>query len=210
MRGRGRSEALVLSQLLLSVGLPILAAQVRAQPLYSGAATAQTAVTPNYSAIYRKWLDEDVRYIISDEERSDFNKATTDGQRDKFVEEFWERRNPDPGSSENKFKEEHYRRLAYTNQHFAARAAGYRTDRGRIYILYGPPKAVERHYSAAGSETVGSITTAGAIPFDWELWHYEYIEGLGKDVTFKFVDACGCGEYQIPIEKDDLKKYGPR
>lgn len=164
MRGRGRSEALVLSQLLLSVGLPILAAQVRAQPLYSGAATAQTAVTPNYSAIYRKWLDEDVRYIISDEERSDFNKATTDGQRDKFVEEFWERRNPDPGSSENKFKEEHYRRLAYANQHFAARAAGYRTDRGRIYILYGPPKAVERHYSAAGSETVGSITTAGAIP----------------------------------------------
>jgi GWxTD domain-containing protein len=81
---------------------------------------------------YQKWLDEDVRYIITDKERADFSKLTTDKQRDQFVEDFWARRNPTPQSPENPYKEEHYRRIAYTNTHFAARVPGYRTDRGRF------------------------------------------------------------------------------
>jgi GWxTD domain-containing protein len=210
MHGRDKSEAFIFAGLLLSISIPTLGAQVSAEPLNSAATNAQTTAPANYGAIYRRWLDEDVRYIITDQERVDFSKLTTDQQRDKFVTDFWGRRNPSPGLSENKFKEEHYRRIAYTNQHFAARVAGYRTDRGRIYILYGPPKAVDHHYSAAGTEKTGSIVVTSAIPFDWELWHYEYIEGLGKDVTFKFVDTCGCGQYQIPVEKNDLKKYAPR
>ncbi len=106
---------------------------------------------------YQKWLDEDVRYIITDQERADFKKLTTDDKRDKFVEAFWERRNPTPKSSENPFKEEHYHRIAYTNTHFAASVAGYRTDRGRFYIMYGPPD---------------SIDSKSALAPPTETWHY--------------------------------------
>ena len=93
---------------------------------------------PSVKEIYKKWLSEDVRWIITDQERADFKRLSTDKQRDDFVVAFWERRNPIPGSSENKFKEEHYRRLAYANTHFAAGVPGWKTDRGRRYILYGP------------------------------------------------------------------------
>jgi GWxTD domain-containing protein len=100
---------------------------------------------PTVKEIYKKWLREDVARIITDQERTDFKKLSTDKQRDAFVVAFWERRNPNPGSSENKFKEEHYRRLAYANTHFAAGVPGWKTDRGRIYILYGPRPASEEN-----------------------------------------------------------------
>lgn len=159
---------------------------------------------------YRKWLSEDVVYIITDQERADFAKLTTDEQRDKFIEDFWERRNPIPGSEQNAFKEEHYRRFAYANERFAARIPGWKTDRGRIYIRYGVPDQIVRHFSAAGSNRASDLVGVGPIPYDWELWHYRYIEGVGKDVTFKFVDTCGCGQFEIPVEKDDLNKYNPK
>src|SRR5438270_10487662 len=120
MHGGGRSAACLFFVLLLWVGIQTPAAQIKAEPLNSVLAHAQTHLTPNYGVIYRKWLDEEVRYIISDEERSEFNQTVTDQQRDGFVEKFWERRNPNPGSPENKLKEEHYRRLGYSNQHFAS------------------------------------------------------------------------------------------
>jgi len=167
-------------------------------------------LTISDSKPYQKWIDEDVRYIVTDQEAADFKKLTSDQQRDDFIVSFWERRNPNPGAAKNSFKEEHYRRLAYANTHFAAGAPGYRTDRGRIYIMCGPPDNVDQHFSAAGSEKPVAGTKDGAIPFDWELWHYRYIEGLGKDVTFKFVDTCGCGEYQMAVDKDELRKYRPR
>jgi GWxTD domain-containing protein len=162
------------------------------------------------SPAYQKWLDEDVRYIITDQERGEFAKLGTDQQREAFVIAFWEERNPNPGSEKNIFKQEHYRRLAYTNTHFAANVPGYKTDRGRIYIMYGPPTSVERHYSAVGSENASSLVGGHPIPYDWELWHYRYIERIGQDVAIKFVDTCGCGQFQIPVEKDDLRKYAPK
>jgi GWxTD domain-containing protein len=128
----------------------------------------------------------------------DFRKLSTDKQRDDFVVAFWERRNPIPGSSENKFKEEHYRRLAYANTHFAAGVPGWKTDRGRMYIMFGPPDKVERHLRS------GSVQKDA---FNTEERHWEYIEGIGRDVIIRFVDTCGCGEYQIPVEEKDLKKY---
>lgn len=169
-------------------------------------ATSDQVLSPSY----RKWLDEDVRYIIADQERVEFDKLSTDQQRDAFVVAFWEHRNPIPGAEENAFKEEHYRRLAYANLHFAENVPGYKTDRGRIYIMYGPPMSVDRHYSTAGSEKSGNLAGVHTIPYDWELWHYRYIEGIGQDVAIKFVDTCGCGQFQIPVEKDDLKKYAPK
>ncbi|MGO9084358.1 MAG: GWxTD domain-containing protein [Candidatus Sulfotelmatobacter sp.] len=140
---------------------------------------------------YQKWLDEDVRYIITDQERSDFSKLTTDKQHDDFVEAFWERRNPTPGSAENAFKEEHYRRLAYANTHFAAGVPGWKTDRGRLYVIYGKPDSIDSHPTLSP-------------PF--EEWHYRYIEGMGKDLTFRLVDTCGCGDYHLPVEKDEMQK----
>jgi GWxTD domain-containing protein len=110
-------------------------------PTFFGQALAQSAFpqsSRSLPGIYAKRLDEDVVWIISKQERIDFEKLSTDRQRDEFVVAFWERRNPSPGSTENKFKEEHYRRLAYANTHFAAGVPGWKTDRGRRYILYGP------------------------------------------------------------------------
>jgi len=103
------------------------------------AMNGQTSATA-LSAPYQKWLDEDVRYLITDEERTDFAKLESDQQRDKFIADFWKRRNPNTDSEPNRFKEEHYRRLDYVNQHFAAKVPGYRTDRGRIYILIRPAR----------------------------------------------------------------------
>jgi GWxTD domain-containing protein len=129
---------------------------------------------------YQKWLNEDVRWIMTSQERAQFTQLPTDQARDRFVVKFWEHRNPAPGSRVNAFKTEHYRRLAFANQHFAARLPGWETDRGRIYILYGPPDAIARH--------------PGAIPD--EVWSYRRLNG-NENVTFRFVDRCLCGDYSL-------------
>jgi GWxTD domain-containing protein len=129
---------------------------------------------------YHKWLDDDVRWLISAEEEKEFMKLTTDEQRDHFVVEFWEKRNPNPGSNDNTFKKEHYRRLAFSNQHFAASVPGWKTDRGRVYVVYGPPDSVIQH------------PPSGTNPPE-ELWSY-HMPGADGDVTLRFVDRCACGE----------------
>jgi GWxTD domain-containing protein len=133
---------------LASICLPTFSGN--AQDRYPAAQSSQAWTDPTVKEIYKKWLTEDVAWIITDQERTDFKKLSTDKQRDDFVVAFWERRNPIPRSSENKFKEEHYQRLAYANTHFAAGVPGWKTDRGRIYILYGPGPASEQN--APGSK----------------------------------------------------------
>ena len=138
----------------------------------------------------RKWLDEDVRYIITDQERADFSKLTTAKQQDDFVEAFWNRRNPTPQSSENPYKEEHYRRIAYTNTHFAANVPGWKTDRGRFYIMYGPPD---------------SIDSKSALAPPTETWHYLFVEGIGRNVVLTFTDKCACGKYELSGADSDSR-----
>ena len=150
--------------------------------------------------VYKKWLEEDVRWIISDQERADFQKLATDDQRHNFVTAFWDRRNPIPGAAVNTCKEEHYRRLAYANEHFAAGIPGWKTDRGRFYIMYGPPDKVERRLRFEESLPNG-ITRQTNL----EEWHWSYIEGLGCDVVLEFVDSCECGEYHLTQGNSDLK-----
>src|ERR1700726_4355244 len=158
---------------------------------------------------YKKWLDEDVIYIISPEERSAFVHLQTNEEREQFIEAFWQRRNPDPDSPENTFKEEHYRRIAYTNEHYASGIPGWKTDRGRIYIIWGPPDEIEDHptgglYNRPMSEGGGSTTT-----YPYADWRYRYMEGLGNNIIIEFVDTTGTGEYHISIdpgEKDALAK----
>src|SRR5215472_8421237 len=145
---------------------------------------------------YRKWLNEDVAYIISDEERAAFKKLSTDDERETFIENFWLRRDPTPDTEENEFKEEHYRRIAYANERFASGIPGWKTDRGRIYIVYGPPDEKDEHpsggtYDRPFEEGGGTTST-----FPFEKWRYRYIEGMGNNVTLEFVDKSLTGEYR--------------
>jgi GWxTD domain-containing protein len=154
---------------------------------------------------YKRWLDEDVTYIISDAERKLFLKLQTNEEREQYIEAFWQRRNPDQDSPENTFKEEHYRRIAYANEHFGAGTQGWRTDRGRMYIMWGPPTSKESHvtgdnYNRPWAEGGGSTRT-----FAWEKWNYNYADGLGSDVDLEFVDPTGTNEFHLttdPSEKD--------
>lgn len=166
----------------------VLAVAIVATSQYGAAKPGQgTAVAPEY----HKWLDEDVRWLISAQEEQEFLQLRTDEQRDHFVVEFWERRNPSPGSKENTFKEEHYRRLAFANQHFAASVPGWKTDRGHVYVVYGPPDFVLKHPSSGANRPE-------------ELWSYRHIPGADNDVTLKFVDRCACGEFVLV---NDLPKH---
>jgi GWxTD domain-containing protein len=156
---------------------------------------------------YKKWLNEDVIYIILPEEREAFLKLTTNEEREQFIESFWARRNPDPDSPENSFKEEHYRRIAYANEHYSSGIPGWKTDRGRIYIMWGPPDQEEDHdaggsYDRPPEEGGGSTET-----YPWEQWRYRYLEGMGENVILEFVDPSQSGEFHLtsdPSEKDAL------
>jgi len=156
---------------------------------------------------FRKWLNEDVTYIITDEERQAFRRLATDEEREQFIEQFWLRRDPTPDSAENEFKEEHYRRIAYANERFASGIPGWKTDRGRIYIAYGPADEVESHPSGGTYERPIEEGGGTTSTFPFEKWRYRWIEGIGTDVIIEFVDPTMTGEYRMtmdPSEKDAL------
>jgi GWxTD domain-containing protein len=156
---------------------------------------------------YKKWLNEDVVYIITDEEKTAFKRFQTDEEREQFIEQFWLRRDPTPDTVENEFKEEHYRRIQYANDHFASGIPGWKTDRGRIYITFGPPDERDEHptggtYERPPEEGGGETTT-----YPFEDWRYRYIEGIGNNIMIEFVDPTMTGEYRMtmdPSEKDAL------
>ncbi len=156
---------------------------------------------------YKKWLEEEVPYIITDEERSAFLQLQTNEEREQFIEAFWQRRDPTPDTVENEFKEEHYRRIAYANERFSSGIPGWRTDRGRIYIMWGPPDQIESH--SAGSTYNRPMTEGGGqtTVYGFDDWTYHYMEGIGQNITIEFVDPTGTGEYHIsldPGEKDAM------
>ncbi|HWQ55898.1 MAG TPA: GWxTD domain-containing protein [Bryobacteraceae bacterium] len=156
---------------------------------------------------YRRWLNEDVTYIITDEERAAFKRLQTDEEREQFIESFWMRRDPSPDSSENEFKEEHYRRIAYANERFASGIPGWKSDRGRIYITFGPADEVESHPSGGSYERPSEEGGGTTSTFPFEKWRYRWIEGIGTDIIIEFVDPTMTGEYRMtmdPSEKDAL------
>jgi GWxTD domain-containing protein len=156
---------------------------------------------------YKQWLNEDVVYIISPEERNAFLQLNTNEEREQFIEQFWLRRSSNPDLPDNDFKEEHYRRIAYANEHFASGIPGWKTDRGRMYIMWGPPDEIDAHptggtYDRPMEEGGGSTST-----YPWETWRWRYLEGIGENVILEFVDPSGSGEYHLtmdPSEKDAL------
>jgi GWxTD domain-containing protein len=156
---------------------------------------------------YKKWLNEDVGYIITDEERQAFKRLATDEEREQFIEQFWLRRDPTPDTVENEYKEEHYRRIAYANDHYASGIPGWKSDRGRIYIMYGPADEIESHPSGGSYERPAEEGGGETSTYPFEQWRYRYIEGIGSNIIIEFVDTTMSGEYRMtmdPSEKDAL------
>src|SRR5579863_8662502 len=156
---------------------------------------------------YRQWLNEDVVYIISPEERNAFLQLDTNEEREQFIEQFWLRRSSNPDLPDNDFKEEHYRRIAYANEHFASGIPGWKTDRGRIYIMWGPADEVDSHPTGGTYERPADQGGGETTTYPFEDWRYRYLEGIGENVEIEFVDPTSTGEYHLtmdPSEKDAL------
>jgi GWxTD domain-containing protein len=156
---------------------------------------------------FKSWLDVDVKYIITDAERDAFLRLSTNEEREQFIEQFWLRRDPTPDTPENEFKEEHYRRIAYANEHFASGTPGWKTDRGRIYIIWGKADSMETHPSGGSYNRTPQEGGGETSTFPFEIWHYNYLEGLGNNINLEFVDPSGSNEYHLsidPEEKDAL------
>jgi GWxTD domain-containing protein len=199
------SRRVAVAMLSLTFALSPVAAQKK--PAGQDPSEKPRNVKPELKKAYKDWLDKDVAYIITDEERKAFKKLETDDEREHFIEEFWRRRDPDPDTDENEFREEYYERIAYANEHYASGIPGWKTDRGRIYIMYGKPDELETHPSGGtyNRETYEGGGSTSTYPF--ERWFYRYLPGVGSGIEIEFVDPTGSGEYRIarnPDEKDAL------
>lgn len=165
-------------------------------------------VKPELKNVYKKWLDNDVPYIITDDEKKAFKALKTDEERENFIENFWRRRDPNPDTEENEFREEYYERIAYANEHFTSGTPGWKSDRGRIYIAWGKPDSIESHpsggqYNRPSYEGGGETTT-----YPFEIWFYRHLDNVGEGLEIEFVDPTSTGEYRLARdanEKDALR-----
>ena len=156
---------------------------------------------------FRQWLEQDVTYIISPQEKDVFRRLQTTEEKEQFIEQFWYRRDEDPMTASNEFKEEHYRRLAYVNERFQSGVPGWKTDRGRIYVIHGEPAEIEKHQPGEHSQRSSREGGGSKAMFGFEIWRYRHIEGIGPNVEIEFVDPGGSGEYRLataPWEKAAL------
>lgn len=146
---------------------------------------------------YSKWLSQDVIYIIKDEEKAAFNRLQTSAEKDQFIEQFWEHRDPTPGTARNEFKEEHYRRISYADRFSFGTVDGWRSNRGRIYIVYGPPDVIESHPQGSTYKRPAEQGGGQTVTHPWEKWRYKWIEGVGAEIFFEFVDSTHDGQYRM-------------
>ncbi|MGB8508256.1 MAG: GWxTD domain-containing protein [Pyrinomonadaceae bacterium] len=200
------SLALAFTFLALSAA-PVVLAQKDKNKAQGEVPDRERKVKSEKKNYYKEWKNKDVAYIITDGEKNAFDKLATDDEREQFIEAFWRKRDPDPDTDENEYKEEYYERIAYANEHFASGIPGWKSDRGRIYIMFGPPHEKESHpagglYDRPSYEGGGSTTT-----YPFEIWFYRYLPGVGSGIEIEFVDPTGTGEYRIarsPSEKDAM------
>ena len=192
-----------------------LAAQDQGSPQETPAGTSSRKASKKQAeklarelgSAYGSWLRDEVPDIITEDERRAFLTLSTNEEREQFIEIFWNRRNPDPDSPTNTAREEHYRRLAYADERFASGIPGRKTDRGRIYIIWGPPDEIESHPTGGTYDRPVAQGGGSTTGYPWELWRYRYLEGIGENIEIEFVDPSGSGEYHItmdPCEKDAL------
>jgi GWxTD domain-containing protein len=205
---RMRSLVMALGLLVPGVAAPAaLAQKEKGGQQKEDVPDRQRNVKKENSNMFKKWIEEDVAYIITDDEKKAWKKLSTDEEREQFIEQFWRRRDPDPDTEVNEYLEEHYERVAYANQHFASGIPGWKTDRGRIYIMYGPPNEKETHPSGGSYERPSYEGGGSTTTYPFETWFYRYLPGIGSGIEIEFVDPTGTGEYRIarsPDEKDAL------
>ena len=182
--------AVILAILLACSKLSTSQVQLASGPQKTGALKLDGGIP-----YYKGWLQQDVIWIITDDERIAFKRLQNDQDRDQFIEAFWARRNPTPDSFDNPYKDEHCRRIVYANDHFGSLVPGWKSDRGRIYIMYGPPDEIESYTTRSQDKT----PDVNLSSYPLEVWHYRFIEGIGEDVVIEFVDGCRCGEYSMPM-----------
>jgi GWxTD domain-containing protein len=200
-----RNAALAAS--ILVTGVSSGFAQTPKETPTQDVSTKVRKVEKEVSKIYREWVNKDVKYIITKDEKRAFSELKTDEERENFIENFWRRRDPNPDTEENEYREEYYERIAYANENFASGIPGWMTDRGRIYIAWGKPDSVESHpsggaYDRPTYEGGGQTTT-----YPFEVWFYRHLDGVGDGLEIEFVDPTGTGEYRIArnaYEKDAL------
>ena len=198
----------VAMMLVLSAGIiPSVLAQEKSQDKNQVKDRNERKKKEELKSVYKNWLEQDVLYIITDEERKAFKALKTDEERDQFIENFWLRRDPDPDTPENEYKEQYFERIQYANEKFSSGIPGWRTDRGRIYIMFGKPDELESHPAGGAYERPSWEGGGSTSTYPFETWWYRYIEGIGSDIEIEFVDPSGSGEYRIarsPDEKDAL------
>lgn len=198
---------LVFGMLVLSIGCGSAFAQKSKDDPSQNPADKARKVVGEVKEAYKRWRNTDVAYIITKDEKRAFDALTTDEERENFIENFWRRRDPNPDTEENEYREEYYERIAYANEHYTSGIPGWKTDRGRTYIAWGKPDSVESHpsggsYDRPSYEGGGSTTT-----YPFEIWFYRHLDGVGDGLEIEFVDPTGSGEYRIARnanEKDAL------
>ncbi|HMJ62631.1 MAG TPA: GWxTD domain-containing protein [Bryobacteraceae bacterium] len=190
---------LVVAAIALALASPCLRAQLSPRQIHK----RQKALERELAGPWKKWMNEDVTYIITDEERQAFNRLKTDEEHQQFVEQFWLRRDPTPDTEENEYKEEHYRRIEYANGHYASGIPGWKADRGMIYIKYGAADEVEPHPSGGSYQRPYEEGGGQTSTYPFEDWRYRYIEGVGTNVIIEFVDTTMTGEYKITLDPGD-------
>ena len=168
-------------------------------------------VKPELKQAYKRWLDNDVAYIITKEEQRAFKALQTDEERENFIENFWRRRDPDPDTEENEYREEYYERIAYANEKFTSGIPGWKTDRGRIYITWGKPDGVESHPAGGAYERPSWEGGGSTSTYPFETWFYRHLDGVGDGIEIEFVDPTGSGEYRLARDASDKDalKYVP-
>jgi GWxTD domain-containing protein len=169
----------------LLAGITLTATAAVAMALWPQAQRGFSAAQrlPRAIDLYKNWLEGPVRYIIRPRERAAFERLTSNAEREMFIKQFWERRNPNPGRKTNAFKEEFYRRVAFADSHFAVGHPGWKSDRGHVYIVYGPPDEI--------------APRPGSHPYPSEVWKYRNIPGLGSNESFSFIDRHATGDYKL-------------
>ncbi|HEX3101206.1 MAG TPA: GWxTD domain-containing protein, partial [Pyrinomonadaceae bacterium] len=199
---------LAIAIVILAFGAVAAWAQQPAKKDPNDPTTKARVVGKENSEIYKKWVNNDVAYIITNDEKKAFAALKSDEERENFIENFWRRRDPNPDTEENEYRDQYYERIAYANEHYASGIPGWKTDRGRIYIAWGKPDSVESHpsggaYDRPSYEGGGSTTT-----YPFETWFYRHLDNVGDGIEIEFVDPTGSGEYRIARdanEKDALK-----
>jgi GWxTD domain-containing protein len=189
--------------LIMALGAPLVLGQDQKE----SKADRKRNQTPELKKAYKDWIEKDVAYIITDEERKAFKRLATDEEREQFIEAFWRRRDPDPDTEENEYREQYYERIAYANEHYTSGIPGWKTDRGRIYITFGKPDEIETHPSGGNYERPSYEGGGSTTTYPFETWFYRYLAGVGSGIEIEFVDPTGSGEYHIarsPDEKDAL------